>query len=128
MYGGIMNTLAVLEKYSRLCDELDDLMQEENRELRASGSSDVYAERKQLAVVQLNDALTDLRAAAPTDRVQQGAARELRDRVLQKLLKLLLLSRESEQLLLRHLTPARKAVPMRAGGAQLRNIYQAHAA
>jgi hypothetical protein len=123
-----MNTLDVLEKYSRLCDDLDAFMQEENRELRANGSIETFAERKQLVVVQLTDALADLRAAAPTDRAQLGTARELRDHVLQKLLKLLLLSRESEQHLLRNLTPARRPAPMRAGGAQLHNIYQAHAA
>jgi hypothetical protein len=124
-----MNTLDVLEKYSRLCDELDTFMQEENRDLRAGGSTEAFAERKQLAVVQLTDALTDLRAAAPADRAQLGAARETRDRVLQKLLKLLLLSRESEQLLLRAMSPSsRKPAPVRPGGAQLRNIYQAHAA
>jgi hypothetical protein len=123
-----MNTLDVMEKYSQLCDELDAFMQEENRELRTTGSAPAFLSRKEEAAAKLADAVASLRAAEPADRTAQGSVREMRDRVLQKLLKLLLLSRESEQLLLKSMSPAKRAAPPRTSAALLRNAYRSHSA
>ncbi len=80
-----MNTLAALDHYNSLCDELDSFMHEENSQLRF----------------------------------------QIRKRVMAKILKLLLLSRESEQLLLKHsvMTAPRMEQP-KATPARLANTYK----
>jgi|GEM_PF-1088053 len=98
-----MNTLAALEQYNALCDELDLHMNEENSHLRASGKDQkLLVERKRQILGRLEEALGFLRAAGPVKSADHAASAEVRKRVLAKLLKLLLLSRESEQLLLKN--------------------------
>lgn len=98
-----MNTLAALEQYSTLCDELDLYMHEENSHLRANGNDQrLLVDRKRQILSKLEDALSFLRAAGPVKSADHAASTEVRKRVLAKVLKLLLLSRESEQLLLKN--------------------------
>jgi hypothetical protein len=98
-----MNTLAALEQYSDLCDELDTYMHEENSHLRSSGNDqELLVDRKRQILNKLDGALTLLRSAGPVKSADHAASTEVRKRVLAKVLKLLLLSRESEQLLLKN--------------------------
>jgi hypothetical protein len=98
-----MNTLAALEQYSTLCDELDLYMNEENSHLRANGNNQqLLVNSKRQVLTKLEDALNLLRAAGPVKSADHAASSEVRKRVLAKVLKLLLLSRESEQLLLKN--------------------------
>ena len=97
-----MNTLAALEHYNSLCDEIDSYMHDENSHLRANGSDDSrLVERKSAILAKLDSALQRLRAAGPVKSADHAASCEVRKRVLAKIMKLLLLSRESEQLLLK---------------------------
>ena len=96
-----MNTLSALERYNSLCDELDFFMHEENASLRSSSSEEnAHIDRKKQIVAKLHEALQGLRVAGPVKSAEHAASCEIRKRVLAKILKLLLLSRESEQLLL----------------------------
>jgi len=98
-----MTTLAALEQYSALCDELDQYMNEENSRLRESGNDQsLLVDRKREILEKLDHALVFLRQAGPVKTADHTASAEVRKRVLAKVLKLLLLSRESEQLLLKN--------------------------
>lgn len=98
-----MSTLAALERYDSLCDELHSYMHEENEHLRASGSDEsLLVERKQEIIGKLEGALEALREAGPVRSAEHAASAEIRKKVSAKIMKLLLLSRESEQLLLKN--------------------------
>jgi hypothetical protein len=98
-----MSTLAALERYDSLCDELQSYMHEENEHLRASGCDEfLLVERKQEIIGKLEGALEALREAGPVRSTEHAASAEVRKKVLAKIMKLLLLSRESEQLLLKN--------------------------
>ena len=98
-----MNTLAALEQYSTLCDEISDYMQEENAHLRDSGEDEeLLVSRKRQMIGKLQGALEFLRLSGPVKSAEHAASCEVRKKVLGKILKLLLLNRESEQLLLKN--------------------------
>jgi len=121
-----MNTLSALERYNSLCDELDFFMHEENASLRSSSSEEnAHIDRKKQIVAKLHEALQGLRVAGPVKSAEHAASCEIRKRVLAKILKLLLLSRESEQLLLKHsvMTAPRMEQP-KANPARLANTYK----
>ncbi len=123
-----MNTLAALEQYSTLCDELDLYMHEENSHLRANGNDQrLLVDRKRQILSKLEDALSFLRVAGPVKSADHAASTEVRKRVLAKVLKLLLLSRESEQLLLKNSvrTAPRMEAPQPTQ-ARLATAYKTH--
>lgn len=121
-----MNTLAALDHYNSLCDELDSFMHEENSQLRfqpADGNQ--LLDRKRGILEKLEGALQMLRVAGPVRTAEHSASCEIRKRVMAKILKLLLLSRESEQLLLKHsvMTAPRMEQP-KATPARLATTYK----
>jgi hypothetical protein len=121
-----MNTLAALKQYDVLCDELDSYMREENAHLRNNGSDEeILVGRKRQILEKLNGALVFLRDAGPVRSAEHAASGEVRKRVLAKILKLLLLSRESEQLLLKNSLRAapRMATPVPTPN-RLANAYK----
>lgn len=107
-----MNT-QILEHYSNLCDEIENFMHAENTDLRCNGSDGTeWVERKKNIIEQISSLLGEIRKDSLTDVLHPGPIAELRNLVMKKLLKLLLLSRENEQLLLKNtmstcLTPSR---------------------
>jgi hypothetical protein len=123
-----MNTLVALKQYDALCDELDAYMWEENAHLRSSGADEeILVSRKRGILEKLQGALAFLRESGPVRSTEHAASCEVRKRVLAKILKLLLLSRESEQLLLKnslHAAPrTQSATPT---PARLVNAYKSH--
>jgi hypothetical protein len=110
-----MNTLEALEKFSLLCDELASSQQAENTLLRSRPLSGTTAEsavsRQKEISARLDGMLAEVRQANPSGAAERSKARALRDRVMQKILKLMLLSRESEQLLLRSTSVPAAAAP-----------------
>ena len=123
-----MNTLAALEHYNSLCDEIDSYMHEENSHLRSNGSDEgLLVERKSALLAKLDSALQRLRAAGPVKSADHAASCEVRKRVLAKIMKLLLLSRESEQLLLKNSVRSmpRFEAPQ-PSASRLASTYKAH--
>jgi hypothetical protein len=123
-----MNTLAALEHYNSLCDEIDSYMHEENAHLRSNGSDEaLLVERKSALLGKLDTALQRLRAAGPVKSADHAASCEARKRVLAKIMKLLLLSRESEQLLLKNSV---RSIPRfeapQPTPSRLANTYKTH--
>ncbi len=121
-----MNTLAALDHYNSLCDELDLFMNEENSHLRFNGSdTNQMVDRKRGILEKLEGALQMLRMAGPVRTTEHAASCEIRKRVMGKILKLLLLSRESEQLLLKNsLRTAPRVEAPKASPARLANTYK----
>ena len=121
-----MNTLAALEHYNSLCDELDSFMHEENSQLRFHGpDAGSLLDRKRGILEKLEGALQMLRAAGPVRTTEHAASCDVRKRVMAKILKLLLLSRESEQLLLKNsVCVAPRAEAPKATPARLASTYK----
>ena len=97
-----MTTPAILQQHLQVCDELYQLAHEENRHLkehrRAPGPE--LLERKRALLERLDKTLTDLRtttAEGPTAREAKQLVEKVRGRILQ----ILQLDKENEQLLLR---------------------------
>ena len=124
-----MNTLEALENFSQLCDQLSASMQTENCILRGSNPlGEEAAGRARENVSRLDTLLVSIRSASAVPTSDRPRARELRDRVMQKLLKLMLLSRESEQLLLLKGSSQRPVKAPAPTVAQFRSAYQASCA
>jgi len=122
-----MNTLAALEHYNSLCDEIDSYMHEENSHLRSNGSDEgLLVERKSALLAKLDSALQRLRAAGPVKSADHAASCEVRKRVLAKIMKLLLLSRESEQLLLKNSVRSMPRFEAQPSPSRLANTYKTH--
>jgi hypothetical protein len=123
-----MNTLVALKQYDALCDELDAYMREENAHLRSNGNDEeILVGRKRQVLEKLQGALVFLRDAGPVRSTEHAASCEVRKRVLAKILKLLLLSRESEQLLLKNsLRSAPRAGFHAPSPTRLVNAYKTH--
>ncbi|MCX7712097.1 MAG: hypothetical protein N2035_00295 [Chthoniobacterales bacterium] len=118
----------ILEEYSKFCDELEELMQEENSSLRHTSEDGTnWVERKKAMVTRVNELLTKLRSESIRSTLHPGPVTALRDLVMKKLMKLLLLSRETEQLLLKNSFPrkpnAPSAIPLRA----IQSVYSSAA-
>ena len=119
-------TSEILQEYSRLCDEVESFMQQENAELRMgqSDGSD-WVDNKKGLMTKFDHLLGLLRKENMAAAETPGPIQTLRDHVMKKLLKLLLLSRESEQLLLKNTLPQRPVANRVAVSARaLRSAYQ----
>ena len=119
-------TATLLENYSCLCDEVEGFMHDENADLRCHGSDGSgWVDRKKSIIGHIDTLLQQMRQEAFSDVLHPGPVRELRDQVMKKLLKLLLLSRENEHLLLKNSVPGRFAPvypPVHSGA--IRSAYQ----
>ena len=97
-----MTTQETLQKHLQVCDELYQLALEENRHLKQHRrpSEATLLERKRVLLEQLDQTLTSLRsnkAASEAGRETRSLVEKLRSRILQ----ILQLDKENEQLLLR---------------------------
>lgn len=117
--------LELLNHYSNLCDEVESFMQEENTDLRCNGSDgSSWVERKKHIIEQISSLLVELRQHSFSDVLHPGPIAELRNLVMKKLLKLLLLSRENEQLLLKNSISPVSNMARSISTASVRNAYQ----
>lgn len=119
-------TAELLENYTCLCDEVEGFMRDENTDLRCQGSDGSgWVDRKKLIIGHIDSLLHQMRKEAFSDVLHPGPVRELRDQVMKKLLKLLLLSRENEHLLLKNSLPQRfNPVRLPAHLSAIRGAYQ----
>lgn len=117
-----------LEQHRQLCDEIHACVLEENRFLRQHQRVPEAAltERKRALLAQLDQSLATLRtlpAAAPGDTSTRDRLEKTRSRILQ----ILQLDKENEQLLLKYSLASPKPVgappPMTASLAMLQKIY-----
>lgn len=123
-----MTPLEALQQHQTLCDELHQLALEENRFLqhhRASPGTELL-DRKRGLLTRLDETLKALRESP-----RGGSGTEFRAAIEQtrsRILQILQLDKENEQLLLRYsLAPARQATAAAAPSASLLQcIYSSH--
>lgn len=125
-----MTPLQALQQHQQLCDELHELALEENRFLQQHQRAPEAAllEKKRRLLARLDETLAALRAA-PRDGDNQPALRQALDKARARILQILQLDKENEQLLLRFSLAGGKPV---AGAtavppSMLQKIYQRHA-
>ncbi len=125
-----MTPLQALQHHQQLCDELHELALEENRFLQQHQRAPdaTLLEKKRKLLGRLDSSLETLRAA-PRDAENQPAMRQALDKARARILQVLQLDKENEQLLLRFSLAAGKpsatstsAVPP----SMLQKIYQRH--
>ena len=127
-----MTPTEALQNHLSLCDEIHQLALEENRFLKQHQRPPDAAllERKRGLLVRLDESLTALKAnAAPAAGRPDPARKETIEKARAKILQILHLDRENEQLLLRHSFGARPPAPVVPAPhvSQVQRIYDRHA-
>ena len=119
--------MEALQQHQQLCDELHELALAENSFLQQHRRAPDAAllDRKRALLTRLDETLAALRSAAGASAAGFGAALE---KTRRRILQVLQLDRENEQLLLRYSLAARpSATPAPAAPASmLQKIYQRH--
>jgi hypothetical protein len=135
-----MTPTEALRHHQVLCDELHQLALEENRFLKQNQRvpDSPLLEKKRALLVRLDESLTTLKAgnadtaSAPASR-SDPVRSEIIEKSRAKLLQILHLDRENEQLLLRYSLGVRSPRPAQnftvpaAAPSQLQRIYDRHA-
>ncbi len=126
-----MNLPESLNTHTALCDEIYDLMIEENRHLRSSGRppADALLSRKGALLGTLSFSLERVRAALAEALPTTAEIRACAQKAQQTILKALLLDRENEQLLLKCTMQRRPVLPhWKPAASQLLRAYGQSAA
>ena len=99
-----MNLTDTLESHFQLCQEVHQLLLEENRLLQTTHMPPErsFLDRKQSLLPRLDDSVRALQTARLSAPVGPGAHAPSIERVQKKMLAMLLLDRENEKLLLKH--------------------------
>jgi len=97
-----MTPTEALQQHKQLCDEIHQCALEENRFLRQHQRplSSELVERKRALLTRLDQSLDALRAV-PAGRVREPETRDLLENARARILQILQLDKENEQLLLR---------------------------
>lgn len=121
-----MNPNEALQKHHQLCDELHQCALDENRFLRQHQRplTSEMVERKRALLSKLDESLAALRLV-PAGRVREPEMRELLEHTRSRILQILQLDKENEQLLLRYSLSGPKPAPAPANpsSAMLQKIY-----
>jgi hypothetical protein len=123
--------MEALQQHQQLCDELHELALEENRFLQQNRRAPdaPLLDRKRALLARLDDALNALRSV-PRDGGADIALKQALEKTRTRVLQILQLDRENEQLLLRYSLaggPAIRSVSTPAAApSMLQKIYQRH--
>lgn len=121
-----MTTTEALHQHHQLCDELHQCALEENRFLRQHQRplSVEFIERKRGLLERLDQSLSALRTV-PAGRIREPETRDLLENSRARILQILQLDKENEQLLLRFSLTGSKpaAAPVSPSIALLQKIY-----
>jgi hypothetical protein len=121
-----MTPTEALHQHHQLCDELHECALEENRFLRQHQRplSAELVERKRVLLGKLDQSLADLRGV-PAGRVREPETRDLLEHTRARILQILQLDKENEQLLLRFSLsgPKPAATAGNPSSALLQKIY-----
>lgn len=120
-----------LQQHQQLCDELHALSLEENRFLQQHQRvpDAPLLEKKRALLARLDETLAALRTSS-REGTDQPAYRAALDKARARILQILQLDKENEQLLLRHslgaTRPTTPAAPATLPAGLLQKIYQRH--
>ena len=122
-----MNQLELIRNHHRLCDEIHQCVMEENRFLRQHQRAPeaTFVDRKGALLEKLDGSLAALRAV-PAASVRDLEAREQLEKTRGRILQILQLDKENEQLLLRASLASTRSVNAAqpaASVAMLQKIY-----
>jgi hypothetical protein len=121
-----MTPTEALQQHQQLCDDLHQCALEENRFLRQHQRplSNEFLERKRDLLGRLDQSLSSLRTV-PAGRVREPETRDLLEHTRARILQILQLDKENEQLLLRFSLSGPKPAPTAASpsSALLQKIY-----
>lgn len=126
-----MTPTEALQEHQKLCDELHALTLEENRFLQQyqRAPESALLDRKRALLARLDETLAALREA-PKQTSPNQAYREALEKTRSRILQILQLDRENEQLLLRFSLSGRRLPnpeqPAAAAPSMLQKIYQRH--
>jgi hypothetical protein len=125
-----MTTLEALQQHRALSEELHQLALEENRHLRLNQTAPgaELLDRKRTLLERLDSVLSALREV-PQGSANGTACREAIEQTKSRILQILQLDRENEQLLLRHSLGQGRTAPTAAPAPAptvLQKIYQRH--
>lgn len=125
-----MTPLQALQQHQQLCDELHTLALEENSFLQQHqrAPSATIIEKKRALLGRLDDTLTALRAVQP-DGANPTATKQALEKTRARILQVLQLEKENEQLLLRFSLSAHRQTPPAPSAfpaSMLQKIYQRH--
>jgi flagellar biosynthesis/type III secretory pathway chaperone len=121
--------METLKQHQQICDELHALILEENRHLQAHRvpPNAAMTERKRLLLGRLDTNLAALRATGAAPAGERATRRTVIDATRARVLQILQLDRENEQLLLRFSLsrqPGATETPSLLPAHLLRKIYQ----
>lgn len=121
-----MTPTEALHQHHQLCDELHQCALEENRFLRQQQLPlpAEMVERKRSLLTKLDQSLVSLRSV-PAGRVREPETRDLLEHTRARILQILQLDKENEQLLLRYSLsgPKPAPTPVNPSLAMLQKIY-----
>lgn len=121
-----MTPTEALHQHHQLCDELHECALEENRFLRQQQRSltPEMVERKRVLLGKLDQSLADLRNI-PAGRTREPETRDLLEHTRARILQILQLDKENEQLLLRYSLSNARSTPsaLNPSSALLQKIY-----
>jgi len=120
-----MTQLETIQEHHRLCDEIHQCVLDENRFLRQQQRAPDAAllERKRTLLAKLDTTLAALRAV-PAASARDPQTRDQLEATRARILQILQLDKENEQLLLRcSLAPARPGAAPTASVSMLQKIY-----
>jgi len=126
-----MTPMQILQKHQDLCNELHQLALEENSFLQQNrrAPDGTLLERKKSLLARLDESLAALRTV-PRNGDEGAPYRTLLDKTRAKILQILQLDRENEQLLLRFSLSGAgptASAPIAPSPSMLQKIYQRHA-
>lgn len=125
-----MHPEEVIRAHSVLCDEANSLMLEENRVIRETGAApdESFLKRKQALLPKLDESLERLKSLRESGAPISEPVRRQIEIAQKKLMKIFMLDRENEQLLLKASLPMARMgsapVVRRGNPQQARKAYQ----
>lgn len=114
----------IIRQHQQVCDELYQCVLEENRHLRQHGvaAGAEHMARKRLLLTRLDEALDAMRGI-PEDTARDTLAAVQIENARARILQILQLERENEQLLVRGSRPATRPAASASAAAMLQKIY-----
>jgi hypothetical protein len=126
-----MTPFEALQQHRQVCDELYELALEENRFLQQNqrAPDTPFLDRKRAALARLDETLGGLRATPPGG-TRDPEVRAALDKARSRIMQILQIDRENEQLLLRHSlgrgANQEASAPVSPGPTLLQRIYSRH--
>lgn len=125
-----MSPTETLQRHQELCEEIHALALEEHRYLQQyrSAPNEAFLTKKKALLERLDQSLVALRAV-PRDGAQTQATRIVLEKTRSRILQVLQLDKENEQMLLRislQGAGGAKPAPMQPSAHILQKIYQSH--